>query len=300
MSINNSESEKTLALYDIKELKKVLEDDFSLNAILNMSNHNFGTNFSNEELIKYITAELNKAITAQKYAVKGNDDSWVEISLDDPILQGVSGGDDDSNLININTTTNVNQSVTLNMMVFAVLIIIMVVALAQNDGGFCCFPRKTSVRKVDGTKTSIKDIKIGDKLAAFGGGQNTVIEKIICHVNPGDKIYQINDQIECTWEQLFLSVEGIWLAVNLDGYKLYRELKRISNPDFGLSDEDIKQISVGDQIYYMDELKYIEKFDYRIVDQKETLYSFVVDGNKTFYANDYLVESQVNRIPTNV
>lgn len=290
---SNEEKNNLFSNYDINELAKALQHDFSLSSILDLKKHSFDPNFSNEELVKYILDQLNKEIIDHNYSIKGNDDTWIEISIDDPILMDISGGE---GVVNTNVSTNLNVSVTLNAGVLAVLVIflVVIVAMAQN-GGFCCFPRRTSVRKVDGTKVPIDKISIGEKLAAFDGGENTVLEKITCTVNPGDKMYKINNQVECTWEQLFLTTDGSWLAVDLKGYQLYRELKRITNSEFGLKDNQVRQMVIGDKIYYLNQVTEVSEITIREVTERETLHSFIMDGNKTYYANDYVVESEVDR-----
>jgi len=103
---------------------------------------------------------------------------------------------------------------------------------------------------------------------------------------------QLNE-IESTWEQLFLGEHGEWLAVDIDGYRLYRTIKRINKPNFGLEDTAVKQMKVGDKVYLFDKLSEVVSINHRVVDKNETLHSFVLNGTKVFYANDYAVESSV-------
>ena len=54
-----------------------------------------------------------------------------------------------------------------------------------------------------------------------------------------------------------------------------------------------KQMKVGDKVYLFDKLSEVVSINHRVVDKNETLHSFVLNGTKVFYANDYAVESSV-------
>lgn len=162
-----------------------------------------------------------------------------------------------------------------------------------NCSGFCCFPRGTKVRLADGSLVSIEAVPAGEELAA-ALGVSVVEDHIICTVVPGDFVYSVNDAIECTQEQLFFSVSGEWLAVDIEGYHLYRAMQQQQNPDFGLPDGRFRQMRVGDQIHTVQGLVTVSSLTRRCVTDEERLYSFVLNNTRTFFANDYLVESRVS------
>lgn len=160
-------------------------------------------------------------------------------------------------------------------------------------GGFCCFPKGTQIRMPDGTSAPVEAVDIGTELAAFHG-VSVVEDLIICVVEPGDYVYRVNGEVECTSEQLFLSPDGIWLAVSVDGYLAYRAHRRESTPDFGLTDSSFRQMEVGDRICTADGAAEVHALEMRKIEESERLHSFVVGGSKTFFANDFVVESRVS------
>lgn len=163
-----------------------------------------------------------------------------------------------------------------------------------NCGGFCCFPKGTRVRLADGTVASIEEVEAGAELAALHG-VSTVDDLVICVVKPGDTLFRVNGSVECTSEQLFLSREGAWLAVSVDGYREYRAHLQEGNPDFGLNDDQFRQMVLGDVIHAADGLVEVVELETRVVSEEEHLHSFVLSGVRTFYANDYVVESRISK-----
>lgn len=160
-------------------------------------------------------------------------------------------------------------------------------------GGYCCFPKGTQVRLPDGAHLPIEEVEEGAQLAALHG-VNVVEDLIICVVKPGDKVFRVNNTVECTWEQLFLSAEGVWLAVSEEGYRAYRAMHRETNPEFGLQDDQFRQMQVGDAIYTADGVVPVTSLEYREVSSEEELHSFVMSGSRTFFANNLLVESRIS------
>ena len=190
--------------------------------------------------------------------------------------------------VNVNVGLNVNAAV-----VAAIFVAVGVAGMRGGGSSFCCFPKGTMVRNSDGELSAIESIIEGDDLVS-PHGLSKVVERIICNVVPGDLIYQVNDEIECTQEQLFLSTDGVWLAVDVNGYREYRTLKRELNEEFGLEDSQFTQMKEGDVIYLANGTTIVKRLAHRAVTSPETLYSFVLDGNRMFFANDYLVESQIS------
>lgn len=162
-----------------------------------------------------------------------------------------------------------------------------------NCAGFCCFPKGTLVRRADGGLAPIETIDEGAQLAAKHG-VSVVEGRIICLVKPGDKVFRVNQAVECTREQLFLSPDGTWLAVDLAGYLDYRTHMQQTNPQFGLADGRFRQLAAGDIIHTAEGLATVGCLDYRVVTENEELHSFVLTGTRTFFANDFLVESRVS------
>lgn len=162
-----------------------------------------------------------------------------------------------------------------------------------NCGGFCCFPAGTQVRLQDGTRVPIEQVPAGEALAA-AHGVSVVEDHIICTVAPGDAVFSVNGCIECTQEQLFLGVDGVWLAVHEPGYRVYRAHRQTINPEFGLQDTQFRQLKVGDWVHTASGVVEVAQLTHRLVTQEEKLYSFVLSDTRTFFANDYLVESRIS------
>lgn len=290
-----TENNKDIKDIDVDMLKARLEENFSIASILEVRTQKFDENFSNSQIQDLIVEDLNKNLSRQESHYKINDDTWVELDPDDPILESISGGAANVNVLsNVNVAVTVNAAIYLNVAaaIYAAAVVLVALAGHSPNAGFCCFPKGTRVKKADGTKEFIEDILPGEKLLGYDSSENRVERRVICDLKKGDKVYSINGQVECTWEQLFLSTDGFWLAVDIQGYKLYRDIKRISNPEFGLNDEDLRQMVVGDKVKTQHNSVDIKSISVREVIEPEVLYSFELDGNKTFYANNYTVEGK--------
>lgn len=161
------------------------------------------------------------------------------------------------------------------------------------DCGFCCFPKGTRVRTAAGDELPIEEVEIGVELAALHG-VSAVQDLVICVVRPGDKVYRVNGKVECTWEQLFLGVDGVWRAVDVAGYRAYRAKHQEGYPEFGLADDQFVQMVAGDVIHTEMGPTEVALLEYRVVTTDEQLHSFVMEGSRTFYVNDYLVESRIS------
>ncbi len=275
-----------------------LKSNFSVAGLVDFANRECGAQLSEDSVQANLARALQEENNPGVTFCRDGASNLIEIPLDDDTLEQVAGGGG-TLTININVLASVNAAAAVTVYSAVVAGVVVVVAagvlvlVAGSGGGFCCFPKHTRVKRADGAIVPIELIPVGTELAALGGS-NRVSELVTCVVQPGDKIYQLNSQIECTWEQLFLCEDGLWLAVDLEGYRAYRTWKRKLNPEFGLEDRQFRQMELGDKIYLADGIGTVSSLTYRVVSEPETLHSFLLDGNQSFIANSYVVESGVS------
>lgn len=279
---------------NIELLKKNLQEEFTVEkAIESIESERLYKDYPNELVNDLIISELNKNLKNYHNEIKLSDDDWIEIDPTDPLLENVTGGGANVNItINVNAMLTVNAAIYLNVGAAIYAVVAVLVAVAGNQQGFCCFPKGTWVKKSDGTKAYIENLVEGTEIIGSDKSINKVLERIECVAKAGEMVFCLNNEVECTSEQLFLSEEKKWLAINLKGYQLYRSIKRIINPQFGIDDRDLKQMSIGDRILSMEGSTVVSSIEERIVTKDEILYSFKLDGDGSFNANKYIVNGK--------
>ena len=149
----------------------------------------------------------------------------------------------------------------------------------KNGKGWVCFLSDTLITMADGTQKVIQDIKVDDKLKGQYG-INTVLSLKKLHARPyKGLIYSINNSRPfVTIAHPFLTTSG-WKAFNK------KEAKKI-NPTL-----DIKELQIGDiLIKDNDKKEEVKSFYGEYQDTK--VYNFTVSGDKTYYADGYLVHNR--------
>ena len=151
----------------------------------------------------------------------------------------------------------------------------------DNSNKICrkCFIADTMITMADGTKKVIQDVKKGDKVKG-AKGINTILEVKKHYARPyKGLIYSINgSRLFVTSAHPFKTTKG-WKAFSeFEAQKL--------NPTL-----DIKRLKVGDILIKEDGTKEVLKTYYAEL-QDTKIYNFTVSGDKTYYADGYLVHNK--------
>lgn len=147
-----------------------------------------------------------------------------------------------------------------------------------------CFTAETLVRMHDGSLLRIDKVKIGDKVIGENGYINNVIgiEKPYLHDR---RLYSFNDDIDyfVTPEHPFKSLRG-WVSID-------PEMTKKEHPAADLV--DVQSLKVGDEIYlFSGETVKVKRINSIEDSPNRTVYNLRLDGNNTYYANDYLVHNK--------
>jgi hypothetical protein len=152
-----------------------------------------------------------------------------------------------------------------------------VTSSGSSSGCGCCFIGSTKIMMSNGTYKSIEEIDIGDevtgRIVAGALGLNKVIG-IFKHDIKNQNLYSINDSdYFFTEDHPFMTQDG-WKSLNPELTSKTTKLlvKKLTNSDLVITQRVAKNIK-------------------NISSKKENVvvYSLVLDGDKTYYANDYLV-----------
>ena len=144
--------------------------------------------------------------------------------------------------------------------------------------GWSCFVAWTKVTMADGTQKNIEDVEIWEKVLWSNGTVNTVIwydrpvlwNRHLWSINGSE--YFVSD------EHPFMTTEW-WKSFNPEMTKLEVDL-------------DTTELNVWDILVTDDGLEKIESVDYIVADYNTPLYNFVLDGDHTYYADNYLVHNK--------
>jgi hypothetical protein len=158
----------------------------------------------------------------------------------------------------------------------------------------CCFPLDTLLTLADGSKKAVSEMQQGDRVRTISGGEAEVIAPIICHVTPGEITILVNGSIRMTREHLLRGEDG-WLAVDVEFYAGWLAEKRRENPGIGIDPAKLRQLEVGDHLRTDGGLVRVDSVERLSGSAAETLASIDLDGDKTFFANGYAVESKTNK-----
>jgi intein/homing endonuclease len=149
----------------------------------------------------------------------------------------------------------------------------------------CCFIGNTLVTLKDGSQIPIKDIKVLDEVISFNEKENKQeVNKVVNLINKevtslirytisGGKI------IESTDDHPYY-VNGLTIAS-------YNPVETINNNKFTY----VKEIEIGDVVNLNNgDIAVIENIE--VVSSKETVYTFEVETNHNYYANNVLVHNK--------
>lgn len=163
----------------------------------------------------------------------------------------------------------------------------------SGGGSWSCFTAGTKVKVFENDSIIIKNIEnviIGDYLLGNNGSINKVL-KYDRPITSGRRVYSINnDNYFVTAEHMFLTPKG-WKSISPDITKLfhpslYKKLKMTED-----------KLSVGDEIYFIDENNKQIKIKVTSIKSKEVdyntqLYNFKLDGDHTYTANNFIVHNK--------
>jgi len=158
-------------------------------------------------------------------------------------------------------------------------------SIPGDDAMPSCFVAGTKVIMFDGSVRSIEDIKIGDKVI----GQDRSINTVLAYDRPmlGNRLlYAINDcNYFVTAEHPFMTTGG-WKSIVPEALKhenkgLYNELC-------------VTELSKGDTLIMIENTVKITTLKSKQA-SNQMLYNFMLDGNNTYYANNYLVHNKPHK-----
>ncbi len=143
-----------------------------------------------------------------------------------------------------------------------------------------CFIAGTKVTMSDRSIKNIEDVKIGDEVLSQSG-----VNKVLSYDRPTlgiRKLYSFNGGTAfVTSEHPFMSTDG-WKSI--DPSKTAEEN----------SDLIVSMLKVGDEIITESKTIIINSIEEHDGDSNQTLYNFELDGDKTYYADSYLVHNKQN------
>ena len=141
-----------------------------------------------------------------------------------------------------------------------------------------CFVSNTLVTLADGTKKAIQEIKIGDILK--GETTNNVV---LGYHQPDlgkDKLYGFNGgDAFVTAEHPFMTTKG-WKSINPD---------KTRQENIGIT---VTPLGVGDTLVTDKGLVRIKSIESHTAPATTKLYNFILSGDHTYYADDYLVHNK--------
>ena len=141
-----------------------------------------------------------------------------------------------------------------------------------------CFLSDTMIRMSNGSLKPIENIQIGD-IVRGQTQDNTVVD--LYHFNLGNQpVYSINNgRYFVTDAHPFMTTDG-WKAFNVTHAKQW-------NPDLAIS-----QLGLGDMLLTDTGIITISTIKKKPYPVDTDIYNFVLDGDKTYYADDYLVHNK--------
>ncbi len=145
-----------------------------------------------------------------------------------------------------------------------------------------CFTSKTLITMADGSKKTIADVKVGDKVLSKDG-INTVKEIEIVPL-AGRKLYSINNSsFFVTAEHPFLTTDG-WKSISPEATK--RERAKLAE------ELNITELKVGDKLITQNGIVKIESINGKNA-KEQKVYNLILDGDKTYYADEFLVHNKM-------
>ena len=161
----------------------------------------------------------------------------------------------------------------------------------KGEGSGSCFTAGTKVTMSDGTLKNIEDVEIGERVL----GKNNKINQVTGLERPivgSRKTYIINNKVEATGDHPFWTTEG-WKVNDLE-YKLeiLKNSNKVYQGENPINEDTISQLKVGDILFTKNGQEKIEKIEVR-TDRPfaETVYDLNLDGDHTYFANDFSVHN---------
>lgn len=147
---------------------------------------------------------------------------------------------------------------------------------------FSCFTASTNIRMHDGSLKRIDQIKVGDQVLGENDMINTV-EEIETPDLGERKLFSLNNDGNyfVTAEHPFRSTRG-WVSLSPEDTAHEHNFLVLQEP-----------MSEGDYLYKFNSVPLrLEAIDSKKYHPKTKVYNLLLDGNNTYYANDYLVHNK--------
>ena len=141
-----------------------------------------------------------------------------------------------------------------------------------------CFVAWTKVTMADGSQKNIEDIKIWEKILWQDGSVN----KVLWYDRPS------------LWNRHLWSINGWEYFVSDEHPFMTTEWWKSFNPEMTKLEVDLNttKLKVWDSLVTENGTVKIDTVDYIDAEASTQLYNFVLDGNHTYYANNYLVHNK--------
>ena len=155
----------------------------------------------------------------------------------------------------------------------------------------CCFEADTKIKLANGTTKKIKDVKPGDKVIGLNNRVNTV-QKIFKPIRHFRSLYSINDSKHFTTaEHPFKTPQG-WSSIKNNKSLFDADTWANFFEKFSLNCKKILPGTtlINDKQGKVKVEKITKQNNWRKFFTK--VYNLELDGNNTFYANDYLVHNK--------
>ena len=147
-----------------------------------------------------------------------------------------------------------------------------------------CLTANTQIHMVDGSYKPVEDIAVGDVVLGKNGS-NTVVS-LYNLILGKQNLYSFNGgRVFVTKAHPFMTTEG-WKAIDPVYAKRW-------NPNL-----KIGQLSVGDKLITENSQVLLESIEAHEAPYFTKIYNFAVDGDKTYYADGYLVHNKAGNCPT--
>lgn len=147
-------------------------------------------------------------------------------------------------------------------------------------GGGGCFVSGTKVSLPNGEKKNIEEVKVGDEI--LGGSENNNVVEVKKTLLKNRPLFSINDSAAFVTESHpFFTTTG-WRSINPEATALEMSGLKVGSLEIG----DILITEKGKEI--------LKKIQAVASDYFTPIYNFRVSGNRTYYANGFLVHNKGN------
>lgn len=137
----------------------------------------------------------------------------------------------------------------------------------------------------DGTQKNIQDVLLGDEVLGMDGEKNTVME--YDYVTVGRRHGKVRSVLGFNGSAPFTTEDHPFMTS--DGWKCL-------DPEHALEETpglDVSEMKVGDYLVGLGEpLIEIKSIEHHVFDEETPLYNFILDNNRSYYADGYLVHNK--------